>query len=49
MVVGDAYYLDCGRGNKYGANSWCDPFKTWWYIYQFEPEDHLNDGSVLGG
>lgn len=49
MVVGDAYYLDCGRGNKYGANSWCDPFKTWWYIYEFEPTDHINDGSVLGG
>eukprot|EP00347_Sterkiella_histriomuscorum_P013570 403364209 len=49
MVVGDAYYLDCGRGNKYGANSWCDPFKTWWYIYQFEPTDYLNDGSVIGG
>ena len=30
MAPGDYYYLDCGLGNKYGAYSWCDPFKTWW-------------------
>lgn len=45
----DYYYLDCGYGNKYGDNSWCDPFKTWWTIYKFEPTDWLKDRSVLGG
>lgn len=30
LAAGDHYYLDCGYGNKYGAGSWCDPFKTWW-------------------
>lgn len=49
MVLGDHYYLDCGRGNKYGSNSWCDPYKNWWYIYNFEPTDYLNDGSIIGG
>jgi hexosaminidase len=24
----DHYYLDCGRGNMFGAKSWCDPYKT---------------------
>jgi hexosaminidase len=33
MAPGDIYYIDCGMGNKYGGNSWCDPFKTWWTIY----------------
>ena len=37
MAPGDYYYMDCGFGNKYGSNSWCDPFKTWWTIYQFDP------------
>jgi hexosaminidase len=45
----DYYYLDCGYGNKYGGNSWCDPMKTFWQIYQFEPSDYLTDSSVLGG
>jgi hexosaminidase len=45
----DYYYLDCGYGNKYGGPSWCDPFKTWWTIYQFEPSFYLSDSSVLGG
>jgi hexosaminidase len=45
----DYYYLDCGYGNKYGGNSWCDPFKTWWTIYQFEPSTYLDDGTVIGG
>lgn len=49
MVLGDHYYLDCGRGNKYGLNAGCDPFKTWLFISQFEPTDYMNDGSILGG
>lgn len=36
---GDYYYLDCGFGNKYGSNAWCDPFKTWSRIYSFDPAD----------
>jgi hexosaminidase len=31
--LADYYYLDCGYGNKYGENTFCDPFKTWWTIY----------------
>jgi len=37
FATGDYFYLDCGYGNKYGGNSWCDPFKTWWKIYEFDP------------
>lgn len=48
MVLADHYYLDCGRGNKYGGDSWCEPFKTWLYVYNFEPEDLTQDGSILG-
>lgn len=48
MAPGDYYYMDCGFGNKYGGNAWCDPFKTWWKIYSFEPSDYINDSSVLG-
>ena len=40
FATGDYYYMDCGFGNKYGGNSWCDPFKTWWKIYSFEPSDY---------
>ncbi|KAL4486823.1 hypothetical protein ABPG72_006655 [Tetrahymena utriculariae] len=29
-------YLDCGLGNTFGDNSWCDPFKTWKRIYSFD-------------
>jgi len=42
FATGDYYYMDCGFGNKYGNNAWCDPFKTWWRIYQFEPSDYIN-------
>ena len=45
---GDYYYTDCGSGNKYGSTTWCEPYKTFWTIYQFEPSKYLNDGSVLG-
>jgi hexosaminidase len=48
MAPGDYYYMDCGFGNKYGNKAWCDPFKTWWRIYSFEPTDHFNDTSCLG-
>lgn len=45
----DYYYLDCGYGNKYGGNSWCDPFHTFWGIYSFEPSDYITGDAVLGG
>ncbi|KAJ2896137.1 Glucosamine-6-phosphate isomerase (Glucosamine-6-phosphate deaminase) (GNPDA) (GlcN6P deaminase) [Coemansia aciculifera] len=34
-----AYYLDCGHGAwlATAGNSWCDPFKTWMHIYNFDP------------
>lgn len=44
----DYYYLDCSYGNEYGGNSWCDPMKTWWHIYSFEPSTFLDDPRVLG-
>jgi hexosaminidase len=40
--------MDCGFGNKYGENSWCDPFKTWWTIYSFEPTDYITNSSCIG-
>jgi len=48
MAPGDYYYMDCGFGNKYGENAWCDPFKSWWRIYSFEPSAYYNDTSILG-
>lgn len=32
----DYVYLDCGMGNKYGGNSWCDPFHTWYKILNLD-------------
>ncbi|CDW77979.1 glycosyl hydrolase family catalytic domain containing protein [Stylonychia lemnae] len=49
LLPGDHYYLDCGRANKYGGTTWCEPFKSWWSIYQFEPEDYLTKDRVYGG
>lgn len=44
--AGDYFYMDCGFGNKYGGDSWCDPFKSWWTIYSFEPSDYTTQTSV---
>ena len=33
----NAYYLDCGTGNEFGEQSWCDPYKTWRSIYYNDP------------
>ena len=50
MAPVDFYYLDCSFGNKYGGKSWCDPMKTFWRIYSYEPsmffDDH--DERMLG-
>ncbi len=43
MAPVDYYYLDCSFGNKYGGKSWCDPMKTFWRIYTFDPADHMVD------
>lgn len=41
-------YLDCGRGNPIGSNRfWCDPFKTWYRIYKFNPLRYSNE-KLLG-
>jgi len=44
----DYTYLDCGTGNTYGDNSWCDPFITWKKIYKFDPDLYRNNFDVLG-
>ena len=50
MAPVDYYYLDCSFGNKFGGKSWCDPMKTFWRIYSYEPsmffDDH--DERMLG-
>lgn len=38
----DALYFDCGYGNYFGDNSWCDPYHTWLQIYQWEPTTLIN-------
>jgi hexosaminidase len=50
LAPADYYYLDCGFGQEYGDQSWCDPMKTWYHIYTFEPSDFLpeSDPRVLG-
>ncbi|KAI8325047.1 hypothetical protein GQ54DRAFT_255401 [Martensiomyces pterosporus] len=43
-----AYYLDCGHGawlSNQDGNSWCDPFKTWMHIYNFDPLANITDPS----
>jgi hexosaminidase len=42
----DSLYLDCGSGNFVtGGKSWCDPFKTWQTIYDYEPSFNITFGS----
>jgi len=52
----DYFYLDCGAGEWInlpgGANSWCDPFKTWQKAYSFNPLINITAEQahlVLGG
>ncbi|KAJ2802947.1 Glucosamine-6-phosphate isomerase (Glucosamine-6-phosphate deaminase) (GNPDA) (GlcN6P deaminase) [Coemansia guatemalensis] len=43
-----SYYLDCGHGSwltNYDGNSWCDPFKTWMHIYNFDPFANVTDSE----
>ncbi|KAL0565696.1 Glucosamine-6-phosphate isomerase (Glucosamine-6-phosphate deaminase) (GNPDA) (GlcN6P deaminase) [Marasmius crinis-equi] len=55
-AASDYFYLDCGAGewlgDNGGANSWCDPFKTWQKAYSFNPTANLSSSAaklVLGG
>ncbi|KAL0064301.1 Glucosamine-6-phosphate isomerase (Glucosamine-6-phosphate deaminase) (GNPDA) (GlcN6P deaminase) [Marasmius tenuissimus] len=55
-AASDYFYLDCGAGewigDNGGANSWCDPFKTWQKSYSFDPTANLTQAEaklVLGG
>ena len=50
MAPVDFYYLDCSFGNKYGGKSWCDPMKTFWRIYSYEPSMFFaeDDSRMLG-
>ncbi|KAJ2726514.1 Glucosamine-6-phosphate isomerase (Glucosamine-6-phosphate deaminase) (GNPDA) (GlcN6P deaminase) [Coemansia sp. Benny D115] len=50
-----AYYLDCGHGAwlpNFDGNSWCDPFKTWMHVYNFDPLANITNAAqqklVLG-
>ncbi|KAJ2777402.1 Glucosamine-6-phosphate isomerase (Glucosamine-6-phosphate deaminase) (GNPDA) (GlcN6P deaminase) [Coemansia interrupta] len=41
-----SYYLDCGHGawlSNFDGNSWCDPFKTWMHIYNFDAFANVTD------
>merc|ERR1712129_512611 len=48
-----AYYLDCGFANWLsGANSWCDPYKSWLAVYNHSvtqgiPAEYAQ--GILGG
>ncbi|KAJ2776128.1 Glucosamine-6-phosphate isomerase (Glucosamine-6-phosphate deaminase) (GNPDA) (GlcN6P deaminase) [Coemansia javaensis] len=51
----EAYYLDCGHGawlSNWDGNSWCDPFKTWMHIYNYDIAANITDAAqrkrVLG-
>ncbi|KAJ2256423.1 Glucosamine-6-phosphate isomerase (Glucosamine-6-phosphate deaminase) (GNPDA) (GlcN6P deaminase) [Coemansia sp. RSA 455] len=42
----DAYYLDCGHGAwlpNWDGNSWCDPFKTWMHVYNYDVAANITD------
>ncbi|KAJ2522253.1 Glucosamine-6-phosphate isomerase (Glucosamine-6-phosphate deaminase) (GNPDA) (GlcN6P deaminase) [Coemansia sp. RSA 2049] len=43
-----AYYLDCGHGawlSNFDGNSWCDPYKSWMHIYNFDPFANITDSA----
>jgi len=48
-----SWYLDCGTGGWLGGGlSWCDPYKTWQTIYDYNPlagVDPQNTANVIGG
>ncbi|KAJ2215333.1 Glucosamine-6-phosphate isomerase (Glucosamine-6-phosphate deaminase) (GNPDA) (GlcN6P deaminase) [Coemansia sp. RSA 487] len=43
-----SYYLDCGHGawlSNFDGNSWCDPYKSWIHIYNFDPWANITDSA----
>ncbi|KAJ1962292.1 Glucosamine-6-phosphate isomerase (Glucosamine-6-phosphate deaminase) (GNPDA) (GlcN6P deaminase) [Dipsacomyces acuminosporus] len=48
-VVGSTYdsmYLDCGHGawlSNWDGNSWCEPFKSWMHVYNYDPAANITD------
>jgi len=52
QMVNSHLFLDCGIGNYIsGAESWCDPYKTWQMIYAFDPLEGIpsqKQSQVLG-
>ncbi|KAH9192691.1 hypothetical protein AeNC1_005344 [Aphanomyces euteiches] len=44
------HYLDCGFGDWMKGDSWCNPYKTWQLIYDFDVATNASNKSlVLGG
>lgn len=47
------YYLDCGLGNLFGDQSWCDPFKTGLQMYEADPlqgfDSDADKARAVGG
>ncbi|KAJ2081452.1 Glucosamine-6-phosphate isomerase (Glucosamine-6-phosphate deaminase) (GNPDA) (GlcN6P deaminase) [Coemansia sp. RSA 988] len=46
----DSYYLDCGHGawlSNFDGNSWCDPFKTWMHVYNYDVAANITDANEL--
>ncbi|KAJ2516367.1 Glucosamine-6-phosphate isomerase (Glucosamine-6-phosphate deaminase) (GNPDA) (GlcN6P deaminase) [Coemansia sp. RSA 1939] len=50
------YYLDCGHGSwlsNFEGASWCDPYKGWQQIYNYNPLANITDPEkqslVIGG
>ncbi|KAJ2504954.1 Glucosamine-6-phosphate isomerase (Glucosamine-6-phosphate deaminase) (GNPDA) (GlcN6P deaminase) [Coemansia sp. RSA 2052] len=42
----ESYYLDCGHGAwlpNWDGNSWCDPFKTWMHVYNYDVAANITD------
>ncbi|KAJ1835078.1 Glucosamine-6-phosphate isomerase (Glucosamine-6-phosphate deaminase) (GNPDA) (GlcN6P deaminase) [Coemansia sp. RSA 2711] len=46
----DSYYLDCGHGAwlpNFDGNSWCDPFKSWMHVYNYDVTANITDPEQL--
>ncbi|KAJ2818594.1 Glucosamine-6-phosphate isomerase (Glucosamine-6-phosphate deaminase) (GNPDA) (GlcN6P deaminase) [Coemansia erecta] len=46
----DSYYLDCGHGAwlpNFDGNSWCDPFKSWMHVYNYDVTANITDPKQL--
>ncbi|KAJ1838165.1 Glucosamine-6-phosphate isomerase (Glucosamine-6-phosphate deaminase) (GNPDA) (GlcN6P deaminase) [Coemansia sp. RSA 2708] len=46
----DSYYLDCGHGAwlpNFDGNSWCDPFKSWMHVYNYDVTANITNPEQL--